>query len=123
VPLARGKKLHFKKLVFDLVPLSHDTPWLFLAEPTPRCTYTVPFFLVKVPGQDMVSATVRSLVFERFVTKGLDSENFVTNDYGAGRLFSVTKVFVIDSRRPAATVISKKILRSFRTANTLIYVL
>jgi hypothetical protein len=38
-----------------------------------------------------------------------DSENFVTNNYGAGRLFSVTKVFVIDSWRSAAVVISNEI--------------
>jgi hypothetical protein len=38
-----------------------------------------------------------------------DSENFVTNIYRAGRLVSERKVFVIDSRRPADTVISNGI--------------
>jgi hypothetical protein len=44
-----------------------------------------------------------------------DSENFVTNNYGAGRLFSVTKVFVIDSWRPAVIVISHEIYKPFGT--------
>jgi hypothetical protein len=35
------------------------------------------------------------------------SENFVTNNKGDGRLFSVAKVFFIDSWRPAATVITQ----------------
>jgi hypothetical protein len=38
-----------------------------------------------------------------------DSENFVTNNYGAGLMFLVTKVFVIDSCRPVAIVISNEI--------------
>jgi hypothetical protein len=38
------------------------------------------------------------------VPKG--SENFVTHNYGAGCLFSVTKAFVIDVRRPAAVKLS-----------------
>jgi hypothetical protein len=42
-----------------------------------------------------------------------DPTNFVTNNYGAGRLFSVTKFFVIDSWRLAALVISNEIYISF----------
>jgi hypothetical protein len=44
-----------------------------------------------------------------------DSENFVTYSYTAGRLFSVTKVFAIDSLRPTAKAIRKEIYRSFGT--------
>jgi hypothetical protein len=38
-----------------------------------------------------------------------DSENFVTNTKGAGRLFPIAKVLVSDNWRPAAIVISNKI--------------
>jgi hypothetical protein len=38
-----------------------------------------------------------------------DSENWATYNNGAGHLFPVTKVFVTDSRRPAAVVINDEI--------------
>jgi hypothetical protein len=47
-------------------------------------------------------------------TVSKDSENFVTNNYGIGRLFSVTKLYVIDSGRPAAIVISIEIHHTVR---------
>jgi hypothetical protein len=39
-----------------------------------------------------------------------DSENFVSDSYGAGRLISVTKVFFIDSGQYAALVFDMKLI-------------
>jgi hypothetical protein len=44
-----------------------------------------------------------------------DSENSVTNNKGAGRLFPIAKVLVSDNWRPAAIVIRNEIYYSFGT--------
>jgi hypothetical protein len=49
-----------------------------------------------------------------------DSENCVINNYGAGRLFSVTNIFIMDCWRSAAKVISNEIYKSFGTVYRLL---
>jgi hypothetical protein len=51
-----------------------------------------------------------------------ESENFVNDNNDAWRLFSVSKVFVIDRGRPAAIAISNEIQKSFGTVYKLIFI-
>jgi hypothetical protein len=75
---------------------------------------------VPVDKRSLQNASLKSTVLHIILTLGKnikeeqytapkDSANFVTNNYGAGRLFSLKVVSIIDSWRPAFIVIRNEI--------------